>query len=192
MNTQLNTCGQEPAPEASLSAHPCRPLRLPENRGRRRTGTFPLNGSRPFRPVPGGPRSAGLSPHRRRRRPTGRRAGERSEESVSDQPTETVSSEPVPGVILARLDRIDVWALSYIFIGIIGTGFVFTFFDIFDINVSFVQTCIQIEPGCTPANAFGSLTLPVVLNLAGYVLGALVLSPLADRIGRRNMLLITM
>jgi MFS transporter, putative metabolite:H+ symporter len=111
---------------------------------------------------------------------------------VSDQPTETVSSEPVPGAILARLDRIDVWALSYIFIGIIGTGFVFTFFDIFDINVSFVQTCIQIEPGCTPANAFGFLTLPVVLNLAGYVLGALVLSPLADRIGRRNMLLITM
>ena len=94
--------------------------------------------------------------------------------------------------LVARLDRLDVWALSYAFIGIIGAGFIFTFFDIFDINVSFVQTCVQIKPGCTPVNAFGALTLPVTLNLAGYVVGTLVLSPLSDRIGRRNMLLITM
>jgi MFS transporter, putative metabolite:H+ symporter len=94
--------------------------------------------------------------------------------------------------LTARLDRIDVWALSYLFIGIIGTGFVFTFFDIFDINVSFVQTCVQIKPGCTPATAFSALTVPVVLNLAGYVIGTLILSPVSDRIGRRNMLLITM
>ncbi len=94
--------------------------------------------------------------------------------------------------VIARLDRINVWALSYLFIGIIGTGFVFTFFDIFDINVSFVQTCGQIQPGCTPHNAFGSLPTPVVLNLAGYVIGTLILSPIADKIGRRNMLLITM
>jgi MFS transporter, putative metabolite:H+ symporter len=97
-----------------------------------------------------------------------------------------------PRDLIARLDRIDVWALSYVFIGIIGTGFVFTFFDIFDINVSFVQTCVQIKPGCTPATAFSALTVPVVLNLAGYVVGTLILSPLSDRIGRRNMLLITM
>jgi MFS family permease len=97
-----------------------------------------------------------------------------------------------PGTIAARLERIDVWALSYLFIGIIGTGFLFTFYDIFDINVSFVQTCVQIKPGCTPETALDSLTLPVVLNLAGYVVGTLILSPLADRIGRRNMLLITM
>ena len=31
-----------------------------------------------------------------------------------------------------------------------------------------------------------------MLNLAGYVIGTLVLSPIADTIGRRNMLLITM
>ncbi len=97
-----------------------------------------------------------------------------------------------PRSIAARVERIDVWALSYLFIGITGTGFLFTFYDIFDINVSFVQTCVQIKPGCTPEKALDALTVPVVLNLAGYVIGTLILSPLADTIGRRNMLLITM
>jgi MFS transporter, putative metabolite:H+ symporter len=97
-----------------------------------------------------------------------------------------------PKMIAARIERIDVWALSYLFIGIIGTGFLFTFYDIFDINVSFVQTCVQIKPGCTPPTALDALTVPVALNLAGYVIGTLILSPLSDTIGRRNMLLITM
>jgi putative MFS transporter len=97
-----------------------------------------------------------------------------------------------PRTIAARVERIDVWSLSYLFIGIIGTGFLFTFYDIFDINVSFVQTCVQIKTGCTPENALDGLTVPVVLNLAGYVIGTLILSPIADTIGRRNMLLITM
>ncbi|MGN6754364.1 MAG: MFS transporter [Intrasporangium sp.] len=103
----------------------------------------------------------------------------------------TLGTPTGPGII-ARLDRLEVWSLSYLFIGIIGVGFLFTFYDIFDINVSFIQTCIEIKPGCTPQNALNSLPLPVVLNLAGYVVGTLVLSPIADRIGRRNMLLITM
>jgi MFS family permease len=110
-------------------------------------------------------------------------------------PAMTASAETPPlspRTIAARVERIDVWALSYLFIGIIGTGFLFTFYDIFDINVSFVQTCVQIKPGCTPEKALDALTVPVVLNLAGYVIGTLVLSPIADTIGRRNMLLITM
>lgn len=94
--------------------------------------------------------------------------------------------------IIARLDRIHAWSLSYLFIGVIGTGWLFTYYDIFDINVSFIQTCVQIKPGCTPATALGSLTLPLVLYLVGYVVGALFFSPIGDRIGRRNMLLITM
>ncbi|HET7386385.1 MAG TPA: MFS transporter [Nocardioidaceae bacterium] len=94
--------------------------------------------------------------------------------------------------IVARLERLEVWSLSYSFIAIIGLGFLFTFYDIFDINVSFIQTCVELKAGCTPENALSSLPLPVVLNLAGYVVGTLVLSPVADRIGRRNMLLITM
>lgn len=94
--------------------------------------------------------------------------------------------------IIARQDRIPVWTLSYLFIGIIGTGFLFTFFDIGDINVSFVQTCTQIVPGCHAQNASQYIGLPVLSNLVGYMLGALILSPLADRYGRRDLLVITM
>ncbi len=107
--------------------------------------------------------------------------------------------------VIARQDRIPIWSLSYLFIGIIGVGFLFTFFDIFDINVSFIQTCTQIVTGCLPGLPAGvthtppglvlasdKLGLPTLLNLCGYVVGALILSPLADRVGRRDMLLITL
>ncbi|HLX59241.1 MAG TPA: MFS transporter [Ktedonobacteraceae bacterium] len=94
--------------------------------------------------------------------------------------------------VIARQDRIPIWSLSYLFIGIIGIGFLFTFFDIFDITVSFIQTCTQIVPGCNPANSSTYLGLPVELNLAGYVIGALILAPLADRFGRRDVLLFTL
>jgi MFS transporter, putative metabolite:H+ symporter len=50
-------------------------------------------------------------------------------------------------------------------------------FDIFDITVSFIQTCTQIVSGCTPVNAANYLGLPVELNPAGYVVGALILAP---------------
>jgi putative MFS transporter len=100
--------------------------------------------------------------------------------------------------VIARQDRIPIWALSYLFIGIIGVGFLFTFYDIFVITVSFIQTCTQIVPQCVPGGPQGSvlasdkLGLPVELNLAGYVVGALILAPLADRFGRRDMLLFTL
>lgn len=97
-----------------------------------------------------------------------------------------------PQSILARLDRIGVWSMPFMFIGIIGLGFMFAFYDVFDINVSFIQSCVALKHGCTPANAVSTLRIPVVLNLAGYVIGALVLAPMSDRVGRRNMLLFTM
>jgi MFS family permease len=76
--------------------------------------------------------------------------------------------------------------------GIVGLGLLFIFYCNFDINVSFIQTCTQIRPGCTPATAQGSLTLPVCLYLAGYFCGGLLLAPFSDRIGRKRMLLITL
>src|SRR6266568_2672918 len=81
--------------------------------------------------------------------------------------------------IIARQDRIPAWSFPYLFIAIIGVGFLFTFYDIFDINVSFIQTCTQIVPSCTPVNAASYLGLPVLLNLVGYVIGALFISPFA-------------
>src|SRR6266699_2788714 len=94
--------------------------------------------------------------------------------------------------IIARQDRIPAWSFPYLFIAIIGIGFLFTFYDIFDINVSFIQTCTQIVPGCTPVNAASYLGLPVLLNLVGYVIGALFISPFADRFGRRDILVVTL
>src|SRR5690242_9416743 len=79
------------------------------------------------------------------------------------------------------------WSMPFLFVGIIGLGFLLTFYDVFDINVSFIQSCVALKPGCTPANAETALRVPVVLNLAGYVIGALALAPLSDRFGRRNM-----
>ncbi len=114
-----------------------------------------------------------------------------SEADSSPSPSGVGKRSSAAGVI-ARQDRIPIWSLSYLFIGIIGVGFLFTFYDIFDITVSFIQTCTQIVPGCTPANSATYLGLPVELNLAGYVVGALILAPLADRFGRRNMLLFTL
>ncbi|MBA2288526.1 MAG: MFS transporter, partial [Ktedonobacteraceae bacterium] len=94
--------------------------------------------------------------------------------------------------IIARQDRIPIWALPTLYLMIIGIGFLFTFFDIFDINVSFIQTCIQIVPHCNPETAGKYLGLPVLLNLIGYVAGSLILSPLADRYGRRDLLVLTL
>ncbi|MDG6987759.1 MAG: MFS transporter [Nitrososphaerota archaeon] len=117
------------------------------------------------------------------------------------------STEESGGQIIARLDRIPIWALSYLFIGIIGIGYIFTFFDIFNINASWIQTCFGLNVGgnCAPLGPPGTAAFAtaiknaanyegpaVLVNLIGYVVGALALSPLSDRIGRRNMLLITL
>jgi putative MFS transporter len=113
-----------------------------------------------------------------------------SEASGLSQPASRSGSSGA--ALIARQDRIPIWSLSYLFIGIIGVGFLFTFFDIFDINVSWIQTCTQIITGCAPPAAGNYFGLPVLLNLAGYIVGALILSPLADRFGRRDMLLVTL
>jgi MFS transporter, putative metabolite:H+ symporter len=63
---------------------------------------------------------------------------------------------------------------------------------VFDINVSLIQSCVALKPGCSPVNALNTIRVPSALNLAGYVAGTVLLSPISDRIGRRNMLLMTM
>lgn len=97
-----------------------------------------------------------------------------------------------PGLLIARLDRIPVWPLPGLFVGTIGVGFLFAFYDMFDINVSFIQTCTQIVPHCTPPSAANYIGLQVLLSLVGYVIGTLILGALADRAGRRDLLLVTM
>ena len=111
--------------------------------------------------------------------------------TAAHSPAGTAAARPSPRDVLARLDRIDTWSLPFVFIGVIGLGFLFTFYDIFDINVSFIQTCVDLKAGCTPPKALDALKTPVLLNLAGYVVGTLILSPLADKTGRRTMLMVT-
>ncbi|WP_163508416.1 MFS transporter [Fodinicola acaciae] len=104
----------------------------------------------------------------------------------------TVDQADTAAQLTGRLDRIPTWSLSRLFIAILGLGVLFVQYDIFDINVSFIQTCVAITPGCTPANAVGFLNLPILLSLVGYGIGAIGFAPLADRIGRRHMLVLTM
>ena len=116
--------------------------------------------------------------------------GKSSANSLTESSLSTEDS--AARVLLARLDRIPTWALPPLFALIIGIGFLFTFYDIFDINVSFIQTCHALVPGCTPMRSNNYIGLPVLLNLVGYVAGTLILSPLSDRVGRRKLLLTTM
>ncbi|WP_037068349.1 MFS transporter [Pseudonocardia acaciae] len=92
----------------------------------------------------------------------------------------------------ARLDRIEEWSLTRLFFVIIGLGMLFVQYDVFDINVSFIQTCVDIKPGCTPLNALGSINIPILVSLIGYGIGALTIAPLADWFGRRQILMFTM
>jgi putative MFS transporter len=91
--------------------------------------------------------------------------------------------------LIGRLDRLPRRAVRYAVTGIIGLGLFVVFFCNFDINVSFIQTCGDIKPGCTPENAASSETLPVCLYLVGYMLGCLGLAPLSDRLGRKRLVL---
>jgi len=113
---------------------------------------------------------------------------------LSSLPPKVTDEEEKNAEIIARQDRIPIWSLSYLFIGILGIGYIFIFFDIFNINVSFIQTALTLHWATSPtAAAITSLEgFVVLLNLIGYVIGALILSPLADRFGRRDMLIVTL
>ncbi|MDA8082019.1 MAG: hypothetical protein M0Z96_10500 [Actinomycetota bacterium] len=68
----------------------------------------------------------------------------RTQGNVGEAPDEAARG------VIARLDRLNVWPMSYFYLVIIGIGFLFTFFDIFDINVSFIQTCEPTQRKWTP------------------------------------------
>lgn len=107
------------------------------------------------------------------------------------------SGHPHPGgssgpALVARLDRLPRGAVAHAATGIVGLGMFVAFYCNFNINVSFIQTCMQVKEGCTPATAGEALRLPVILFLVGYMVGCLLLAPISDRIGRRPMLAVVL
>ena len=58
--------------------------------------------------------------------------------------------------VIARLDRIPIWSLSYLFIGIIGVGFLFTFLNDLQYSprsLSATTPASQAAPACVPGRA---------------------------------------
>jgi putative MFS transporter len=88
--------------------------------------------------------------------------------------------------ILARQDRIEVWALPWSYLAIIGTGYFFTFYDITDIGFAIPQ--IQTQFGLS---GHESTFLALAIGLIGYAVGSLLIGALADRVGRFRMLIAT-
>ncbi len=89
--------------------------------------------------------------------------------------------------ILARLNRIPVWAFPGSFLAIIGLGYFFTFFDITDIG--FAMPAIAVQFNLTGSE---SLFIALSIGLIGYIFGSYAIGTLSDRYGRFNMMLFTM
>ncbi|MDT4998664.1 MAG: transporter, putative metabolite:H+ symporter, partial [Mycobacterium sp.] len=89
--------------------------------------------------------------------------------------------------LLARLDRIPIWALPRTYLAIIGLGYFFVFFDIADIG--YALPAITDQFGLTGSEG---VFVAVAVGLVGYVVGSVAIGSLADRFGRNRMLIITM
>jgi putative MFS transporter len=88
--------------------------------------------------------------------------------------------------ILARQDRIDVWALPWRYLAIVGTGYFFTFYDIADIGFAAPQVQTQFH-----LSGHETTFLALAIGLIGYAVGSVVIGTLADRVGRFRMLIAT-
>ncbi|SJM60617.1 MFS transporter [Gulosibacter sp. 10] len=107
--------------------------------------------------------------------------------------TDTPSNAPLTRAgVLSRIDRFPKWGLSATSVLTIGLGMLFVQYDIFNINVSFAQTCLQIIEACAASGPDQFVGLPIFVSLVGYAVGALTLGPLSDRFGRHSMLIISM
>ena len=96
---------------------------------------------------------------------------------------------PVDGPqLLGRLDRIPVWSLPWTYLGIIGIGYFFTFYDITDIGFAMPAIDDQFH-----LSGSESLFVALSIGLIGYIVGNLagfVTAILADRVPflRRGLL----
>ncbi|MCO6496740.1 MAG: MFS transporter [Chitinophagaceae bacterium] len=99
---------------------------------------------------------------------------------------ELSTSENQSAVLLARLNRIPVWALPKSFLVVIGLGYFFTFYDIS--NIGFAMPAINEQFHLSNST---SLFLALSVGLIGYIIGSFVIGTLSDRFGRYKMLILT-
>ncbi len=104
-------------------------------------------------------------------------------EEVADYPEDTDADRG--RALLARLDRVPVWALPRHYLAIIGIGYFFVFYDIADIG--YALPAISREFGLTGSEA---VFIAVAVGLIGYVVGSVGIGSLADRFGRYRMLIL--
>lgn len=97
------------------------------------------------------------------------------------------SSAPTPAArdLLARLDRIPCWPYPRRILGILGAGIFFAFFDIVTIAAALPVLVDQLHISADQAGR------AVTASLFGYIVGSLLVSRLADRVGRRTGLLVS-
>lgn len=88
--------------------------------------------------------------------------------------------------VLARQDRIPIWALPKWYLWVIGLGYFFTFFDIADIG--YAMPAIAAEFHLTDSQA---IFVALACGLVGYVVGSVVIGSISDRVGRYKILLVT-
>ena len=101
-----------------------------------------------------------------------------------------VDGDPIAAVaaqkVLARQDRIPIWALPKWYLWVIGIGYFFTFFDIADIGYG--MPAIAAEFHLTGSQ---SIFVALACGLVGYVVGSIVIGSISDRVGRYKILLLT-
>ena len=89
--------------------------------------------------------------------------------------------------LLARMNRINVWSLPTAFLGIIGIGYFFTFYDISDIGLAMPAIEAQFK-----LHGAIILFLALSIGLIGYAIGSYVIGTASDLFGRYRTMILTM
>ncbi|MGH3437607.1 MAG: MFS transporter [Sciscionella sp.] len=85
----------------------------------------------------------------------------------------------------ARIDRLPTWGLSWVVFLVLGLSYFFVYYDITAIGVSLPSMLANLR---LPESASGP---PITYNLLAYIVGSYALGSMADYIGRRRTLVIS-